>query len=94
MKRHKGNDHTRRDFLKTGALAAAGLMILPRHVLGGKGFIAPSDKLIVAGIGVGGKGATDLKFFHDSGKAEIAVLCDVDDREAATSIKRFRKAKY
>ncbi len=94
MNRNEGNDHTRRAFLKAGALAATGFMILPRHVLGGKGFIAPSDKLIVAGIGVGGKGSTDLKAFHDSGKAEIAVLCDVDDREAATSIKRFPKARY
>lgn len=85
---------TRRDFIKTGAAAAAGFMVVPRHVLGGAGFIAPSDKLVIAGIGVGGKGASDLKSFHDSGKAEIACLCDVDDRRAAGSVKRFPKAKY
>src|SRR3546814_6526784 len=85
---------TRRDFIKTGAAAAAGFMVVPRHVLGGAGFVAPSDKLVVAGIGVGGKGNSDLKNFHDSGKAEIAFLCDVDDRRAADSVKRFPKAKY
>src|SRR5690606_36764285 len=84
----------RRDFTKTGAAAAAGFMVVPRHVLGGAGFIAPSDKLVVAGIGVGGKGNSDLKAFHESGKAEVAILCDVDDRRASESVKRFPKAKY
>ena len=72
----------------------AGFTILPRHVLGGSGFTAPSDKLVVAGIGVGGKGESDIKAFYDSGKAEIAYLCDVDDRRAANSVKRFPNAKY
>ena len=35
---------TRRQFIQTGALAAGSFFIVPRHVLGGKGFIAPSDK--------------------------------------------------
>src|SRR5690606_23185076 len=85
---------TRRDFIKTGAAAAAGFMVVPRNVLGGTGFVAPSDKLIVAGIGAGGKGESDIRSFHESGKAEIAYLCDVDDRRAAGSVKRFPKAKY
>ncbi|MBF9254340.1 Gfo/Idh/MocA family oxidoreductase [Pontibacter sp. 172403-2] len=88
------SNKTRRDFMKAGALAAAGFMIVPRHVLGGKGFIAPSDRLVVAGVGVGGKGESDLANFAKSGKADIAYLCDVDDRRAAASIKRFPKAKY
>ncbi|MCJ8210945.1 Gfo/Idh/MocA family oxidoreductase [Mucilaginibacter sp. RS28] len=91
----KNNTNTsRRDFLKTGALAAAGFMIVPRYVLGGKGFVAPSDKLMIAGIGAGGKGQSDIANFYKSGKAEIAYLCDVDDRRAANSIKSFPKAKY
>ena len=84
----------RRKFIKNTALAAAGFMIVPRHVLGGQGYTAPSDRLIVAGIGVGGKGESDLASFYKSGKADIAFLCDVDDRRAATSIKNFPKAKY
>ena len=87
-------NNSRREFLKNSAIAAAGISIVPRHVLGGSGFIAPSDKLIVAGIGIGGKGESDIKSFADSGKAEIAYLCDVDDRRAANSVKRFPKAKY
>ncbi len=88
------NDSSRRDFLKKGAIAAAGIMIVPRYVLGGKGFIAPSDRLIIAGVGVGGKGQSDIAAFAKSGKADIAFLCDVDDARAATTVKNFPKAKY
>jgi predicted dehydrogenase len=85
---------SRRNFLKTLGLASAAFTIVPRHVLGGKGFLAPSDKLYVAGIGVGGKGEGDIASFAKSGKAEIAFLCDVDDRRAAKSVANFPKAKY
>ena len=44
---------SRRDFIRRSSLAATGFFIVPRHVLG-KGFIAPSDKLNIAGIGAGG----------------------------------------
>src|SRR6201995_1577014 len=90
----KKNGTSRRDFLKTGALAAAGFMIVPRFVLGGKGYVAPSDRLMIAGVGAGGKGESDIANFYKSGKAEIAYLCDVDDRRAANSVKKFPKAKY
>ena len=88
------NTSNRRDFIKTTAIAAAAFMIVPRHVLGGPGYLAPSDRLLVAGIGVGGKGQSDLSMFYKSGKADIAFLCDVDDRRAANSVKAFPKAKY
>ena len=53
MKKEEENKpaNNRRDFIKTSAIAAAGFMIVPRHVLG-RGFVAPSDRLVVAGIGV------------------------------------------
>lgn len=86
--------NSRRKFLKNAAALATGFYIVPRHVLGGKGFTAPSDKLIIAGIGVGGKGESDIWNFYQSGKAEIAFLCDVDDVRAAKSRQRFPKAKY
>ena len=88
------SDNTRRDFIKNSALALGGFYILPRHVLGGKGFTAPSDKLQIAGIGAGGKGESDIFSFYNSGKADIAFLCDVDDRQAVKSRQRFPKAKY
>jgi hypothetical protein len=85
---------SRRNFIKKGLTVAAGFYIIPRHVLGGSGFTAPSDRLTVAGIGVGGKGQGDLNEFFKSGKADIAFLCDVDDRQAKVSRDRFPKAKY
>ena len=85
---------SRRNFLKTGAVATAAFMIVPRHVLGGPGFLAPSDRLIVAGVGVGGKGQSDIAMFAKSGKADIGFLCDVDTRRAANSVKAFPKAKF
>ncbi len=84
---------SRRNFIKNTAMGAAGFMIVPRNVLG-KGYVAPSDKLIVAGVGVGGKGRSDLNSFYESGKAEIGFLCDVDDRMSEESRKKYPKAKY
>jgi len=86
--------NSRRNFIKNTAIAAAGFMIVPRHVLGGKGFLAPSDRLYVAGVGVGGKGQSNINNIYKGGKADIAFLCDVDDRRAAASVKNFPKAKY
>ncbi len=84
---------SRRNFIRNSAIVGGSFFILPRHVLG-RGFIAPSDKLNIAGIGVGGKGESDLMEFAKSPNVNIVALCDVDDREAANSRKRFEKAKY
>jgi predicted dehydrogenase len=94
MSKKQKKELSRRNFLRTGSLAAAGFMIVPRHVLGGKGFTAPSDRLLIAGVGAGGKGESDIANFYKSGKADIAFLCDVDDRRAAKSVASFPKAKY
>jgi len=83
---------SRRAFLKSSSMAAAGFFIVPRHVMG-RGFIAPSDKLNIAGIGVGGMGKSDIAEFAKSPHANIAFLCDVDDRQAADSVKSFPNAK-
>lgn len=55
--------------------AAPAALLVPRHVLGGRGFVAPSDKLVIAGVGVGGVGRSYLKGCESQ---NIAVLCDVD----------------
>ena len=53
---------SRRRFLQTGATAAVGLTIVPSTVLGSSlGHVAPSDKLNIAGVGVGGRGFGVLK---------------------------------
>ncbi|MEZ5029272.1 MAG: Gfo/Idh/MocA family oxidoreductase [Ferruginibacter sp.] len=84
---------SRRKFIRNSSLAAAGFFIVPRHVLG-RGYIAPSDKLRIAGIGVGGKGESDLSAFAKSPNVSIVALCDVDDRQAVESRKRFPNAAY
>jgi len=85
---------SRRTFIKNASASAAVFSIVPRHVLGGAGFVAPSDKLVVASIGVGGMGGQDINRIYESGKAEIAYLCDVDERRSAQSVARFPNAKY
>jgi predicted dehydrogenase len=52
---------SRRDFLGTTAAAAAGFTIIPRYVMGGVGYTAPSDMINVAGIGVGSQGGGDIQ---------------------------------
>ena len=80
---------SRRGFLK-GTAAAISFTAVPAHVLGGPGRTAPSDKLNIAGVGVGGKGFSDLT----SVKSEnITAICDVDWRLAARAFKRWPKAK-
>ncbi|WP_019986809.1 Gfo/Idh/MocA family protein [Rudanella lutea] len=93
---------SRRQFLQTGALAAASsFFIVPRHVLG-KGFIAPSDKLNIAGVGIAGKGFSDTNNSFNNGANNIVSLCDVDwgreqvqaqfkKHEKATRYKDFRQ---
>mgnify|MGYP001828894574 CR=1 FL=1 len=68
-------DPSRRDFIATGASAAFGAMIVPRHVLGGPGYQAPSDTLNVAIIGAGGMGAENAQ---ELGSENIVAVCDLD----------------
>ncbi|MRI01000.1 gfo/Idh/MocA family oxidoreductase [Kriegella sp. EG-1] len=91
---NKLKNDSRRKFLKNTGLASAGFMIVPRHVLGGPGFVAPSDTLNIAGIGAGGKGRSDMTSFTESPNARIVAMCDVDDRQAIESRKNFPKASY
>ena len=66
----------RRTFLKTTAATAAGLTIIPSHVMGkALGHVAPSDKLNIAGVGIGGKGRINLRAMSSE---NIVALCDVD----------------
>jgi hypothetical protein len=65
----------RRKFIGGSMAAAATVSIVPRHVLGGVGFKAPSDTLNIAGVGVGGMGFANLKNMESE---NIVALCDVD----------------
>jgi myo-inositol 2-dehydrogenase/D-chiro-inositol 1-dehydrogenase len=74
---------TRRDFLKKTALAVAGFTIVPRHVLGGTGFMAPSDMLTKAIIGVGGMGRGHIPYAG----TKLLAICDVDKNHLADVLK-------
>jgi predicted dehydrogenase len=70
--------------------AATAFTLVPRHVLGGSGYQAPSDTLNLAGIGVGGVGKSYLKGVDSQ---NIAALCDVDDEKAAPVYETYPTAK-
>ncbi len=80
---------SRRRFVKSAAAVAA-FTIVPRHVLGGARQVPPSEKLNIAGIGVGGQGAGDIQ---NVSSENIVALCDVDRRQAAATIKKFPQAR-
>lgn len=70
------NQTSRRKFLKGALVAGAGFTIIPRHVLGGNGFIAPSDQLTKAIIGVGGMGRGHIPYEG----TRVVAICDVDTK--------------
>jgi myo-inositol 2-dehydrogenase/D-chiro-inositol 1-dehydrogenase len=78
----KNQPNPRRDFIKKAAVALATFTIVPRYVLGGQGFIAPSDKLTKAVVGVGGMGR---KHFGYDG-TQVVAICDVDKRQIAKAM--------
>jgi predicted dehydrogenase len=85
---------SRRTFLQSaGAATAFSFTIVPRHVLG-RGFLAPSEKVNVAGVGCGGMGGGDISQ-HAKNGANIVALCDVDEVRAAGIFNKFPQAtKY
>src|SRR5450432_4693962 len=89
----KKSSISRRNFLRNTSYAAGGMMILPRHVLG-RGFIAPSDKLNIAGVGVGGRAETNLPKAYNNGSDNISALCDVDDRRSVNARAKWPNAPY
>jgi predicted dehydrogenase len=66
----------RRHFLATTASAVAATTILPRHVLGGPGFVAPSDKVNVALVGAGGQGLTNARSLFQEADCQVIAVAD------------------
>lgn len=84
---------SRRSFIKKVA-AGTSFFIVPRHVLGGAGYTAPSDQLNLAAIGAGGKGRSDIRNASVDGRERVAALCDVDfSGSASRSVEAFPDAK-
>ena len=76
----------------SGTAAAMTFSIVPREVLGGAGRTAPSDRITLAGIGVGGVGHGQLRSCDEQG-GKIVALCDVDDNYAARSFNMWPQAR-
>ncbi len=77
----KSSRLSRRQFLSSAAGAAAGFTIVPRFVLGGPKFVAPSEKVYIAIVGCGGQGRTNARglFAHDD--AQIVAVADPMDQD-------------
>ena len=84
------NTPSRRDFLKTAAKASLAFTIVPSKVISGLGYTAPSDKLNIIGIGVGGKGLQNLTAMNTE---NIIGLCDIDWGYSQRCFEAFPKAK-
>ncbi len=80
----KKDQSGRRDFVKKSILAATGISIIPRHVMGGPNFLAPSDTLTKAVIGVGGMGQYHL----DYEGTKLVAICDADANHLASTLQK------
>ena len=85
------NKISRRDFLRKGGIGLAAATVVPNVVLGkSHGHTAPSDKLNIAGVGVGGRGASVLKGCESQ---NIVALCDTDWNYAKKTFDRYPNAR-
>ena len=73
----------RRRFLKTtvatGAAAAIAPVVIPSSALGRDGTVAPSERIVVGGIGIGNRGTYDLSCFLEQSDVQFVAVCDVKD---------------
>src|SRR5438128_9020333 len=70
------SDQNRRKFLGNAAATAAAFTIVPRHVLGGPGVVAPSDKITLAYIGTGTQGLREMPKLIANPEIRIVAVCD------------------
>lgn len=76
---------SRRTMLRRGLAAIAAPMIVPASALGRDGHLAPSERIVMGGIGLGGRGSQDLAWLLDRSEVQFVAVCDVRGtrREAA-----------
>ena len=74
----KANGLSRRRFIGQALTATAGVYIVPRHVLGGKGFTAPSDEIVLGFIGTGKQSKGLQRRFMEQSGTRVLAGCDVD----------------
>ena len=66
----------RRQFINSAAATTATISIVPRHVLGGVGYVAPSDKITVANIGCGTQGLREMSGMLQNPDIQVVSVCD------------------
>ncbi|MDH4240770.1 MAG: Gfo/Idh/MocA family oxidoreductase [Phycisphaerae bacterium] len=66
----------RREFLGSAAVSSIAFAVVPRHVLGGPGYVAPSDKVTVANIGCGTQGLREMPGMLENRDVQIVAVCD------------------
>lgn len=71
----------RKTFIKQAVLGAVGISILPRHVLGGPGYLAPSDRINLGYIGVGKQAPGLLRALNECPESLVLAVCDVDTKK-------------
>ena len=75
--------HSRREFLKKAPLALAGAAAFPAIVkasaLGRGGAVAPSDRIVMAGIGYGMQGPGNMRSFLGKSEVQWVAVCDIDE---------------
>lgn len=67
---------SRRKFLQAGGAAVTAFTIVPRHVLGGPGYVAPSEKITVAYIGCGTQGLREMLRMVSQPEVQVVAVCD------------------
>jgi len=66
----------RRQFLGSAAVSSMAFAVVPRHVLGGPGYVAPSDKVTVANIGCGTQGLREMPGMLENRDVQVVAVCD------------------
>ena len=82
----KSKKLNRRQFLKKGTLAVAGAFaapqIIPGSALGKNGTVAPSNRIVMAAVGLGAQGRDDLRGFLAKDEVQMIAICDIDQSHA------------
>jgi predicted dehydrogenase len=82
----------RRGFLKTALSAGAAAMaptIIPSSALGKDGAVAPSERIVVGGIGIGNRGTYDLGCFLEQKDVQFVAACDVKEARRIAAKKKI-----
>jgi hypothetical protein len=96
MKKTQPTQINRRDFLKQSLLASAALAapnVIPASALGRDGAVAPSERIVMGGIGIGGRGSHDLGWLMGETDTQFVAVCDVR-KERREAVKKIVDDKY